>query len=113
MPWRWPWSIAGREGELLHHSDRGGQYASDAYQRLRRTRDRAEHEPAGELLGQRGDGELLRTPKSELIHHEPFATREEARGSIFEYIEVFYNRQRLHSTLGYRSPERVRGPLRT
>ena len=45
------------------------------------------------------------TLKGELIHHEDYATHEQARGSIFEYIEVFYNRQRLHSTLGYRSPE--------
>ena len=44
------------------------------------------------------------TPKRELVHHESYATREEARRSLFEYIEVFYNRQRLHSTLGYRSP---------
>ena len=42
--------------------------------------------------------------KGDLTHHESYAGREEARGSIFEYIEVFYNRKRLHSTLGYRSP---------
>ena len=44
------------------------------------------------------------TLKRELIHHETYADHEEARRSLFEYIEVFYNRQRLHSTLGYRSP---------
>ena len=42
--------------------------------------------------------------KRELVHREAYATREEARRSLFEYIEVFYNRQRLHSTLGYLSP---------
>lgn len=42
--------------------------------------------------------------KKELTHHESYATREEARRSLFEYIEVFYNRIRLHSTLGYMSP---------
>jgi len=42
--------------------------------------------------------------KKELCHHEDYATREQARASIFEYIEVFYNRQRRHSTLGYVSP---------
>ncbi len=44
------------------------------------------------------------TLKRELVHHESYAGREEARRSLFEYIEVFYNRTRLHSTLGYRSP---------
>jgi putative transposase len=42
--------------------------------------------------------------KRELTHHESYATRDQARRSLFEYIEVFYNRRRLHSTLGYRSP---------
>ena len=44
------------------------------------------------------------TLKQELVHRQAYATREEARASLFEYIEVFYNRQRLHSTLGYLSP---------
>ena len=44
------------------------------------------------------------TLKQELVHRENYATREEARRSLFESIEVFYNRQRLHSTLGYLSP---------
>jgi len=44
-------------------------------------------------------------PKAELVNHEHYATRAEARQSIFEYIEVFYNRKRLHSALGYISPE--------
>jgi len=42
--------------------------------------------------------------KRELVHHEAYATREEARASLFEYVEVFYNRVRRHSTLGYVSP---------
>ena len=42
--------------------------------------------------------------KKELVHHEDYATRDEARASIFEYIEAFYNRSRRHSTLGYSSP---------
>ena len=45
------------------------------------------------------------TLKGELLSQQQFATREEARTSIFEYLEVFYNRQRLHSSLGYQSPE--------
>jgi putative transposase len=42
--------------------------------------------------------------KNELIHHQRFETREEARTAIFDYIEIFFNRQRLHQTLGYHSP---------
>jgi putative transposase len=45
------------------------------------------------------------TLKTELVHHEHYATHEQARASIFEYIEVFYNRHRLHSSLDYQSPE--------
>jgi len=45
------------------------------------------------------------TLKTELVHHRRYATRDAARASIFEYIEVFYNRKRLHSALGYQSPE--------
>ena len=44
------------------------------------------------------------TLKTELVNHECYQTREQARASIFEYVEVFYNRQRRHSALGYRSP---------
>ena len=54
----------------------------------------------------------FKTLKSELCGHRAFANRRKARCAIFEYIEVFYNRVRLHSTLGYRSPEeyeRIRG----
>lgn len=45
--------------------------------------------------------------KNELVHHCDFATRDEARAAIFEYIECFYNRKRIHQTLGYRTPEQV------
>ena len=47
---------------------------------------------------------FFHTLKVELVHDARFATRNEARAAVFEYIEVFYNRQRLHSSLGYRSP---------
>jgi transposase InsO family protein len=91
---------------LLHHSDRGVQYASDAYQGLL-----AEHgiECSMSRRGNCYDNAVMEsffgTLKTELVHHEHYTTRSQASGSIFEYIEVFYNRQRLHSTLGYLSPE--------
>jgi transposase InsO family protein len=92
-------------GELLHHSDRGVQYASSAYQALL-----AEHgiEPSMSRTGNCWDNAVAEsffsTLKRELTHHESYADHEEARRSLFEYIEVFYNRRRRHSTLGYRSP---------
>ncbi len=51
------------------------------------------------------------TLKTELIYHEHYATQAEARRSIFEYIEVFYNRQRRHSAIGYQSPEAFEASL--
>jgi putative transposase len=92
-------------GALLHHSDRGSQYASDAYRSLL-----AGHgiEPSMSRKGNCWDNAVVEsffgTLKRELVHHESYACRDEARRSLFEYIEVFYNRQRRHSTLGYRSP---------
>lgn len=91
---------------LLHHSDRGVQYACDDYRRLL--------ESHGMEVSMSGKGDcwdnavmesFWSTLKNELVNHERYATRDEARRSIFEYVEVFYNRQRLHSSIGYQSPE--------
>lgn len=91
---------------LLHHSDRGVQYASDAYQKML-SDNGIEVSMSGK--GDCWDNAVMEsfwaTLKTELVHHERYATREQARRSIFEYIEVFYNRKRLHSSLGYVSPE--------
>jgi len=91
---------------LLHHSDRGVQYASDAYQSLLH-KNRIEVSMSGK--GDCWDNAVMEsfwaTLKTELVHHEHYATHQQARQSIFEYIEVFYNRKRLHSSLGYVSPE--------
>lgn len=90
------------------HSDRGSQYLSDAYQRV--LRHHQVHPSAG-ATGVCWDNSLaesfLGTLKNELIHRENYPTRRTARTAITEYIEVFYNRQRLHSTLGYQTPEHV------
>jgi transposase InsO family protein len=97
---------------LLHHSDRGVQYASDDYQRLLQTN--------GVLCSMSNKGDcwdnavmesFWGTLKTELVNHEHYATREQARASIFEYVEVFYNRHRLHSSLGYVSPEQFEASL--
>jgi putative transposase len=91
---------------LLHHSDRGVQYASDAYQSLlQENRIQVSMSGKGDCWDNAVMESFWATLKTELVHHEHYATREQARQSIFEYIEVFYNRTRLHSSLGYVSPE--------
>jgi len=91
---------------LPAHSDRGSQYASDHYQRLL-----GKHGITRSMSGvaQCWDNapveSLFASLKRELVHHERYTTREVAKASIFEYIEAFYNRVRLHSSLGYLSPE--------
>ena len=90
---------------LVAHSDRGSQYASEHYQRLltghgivcsmSRRANCWDNAPMESFFA---------SLKKELTHGEVYATREEARASIFEYIEVFFNRVRRHSSLGYVSP---------
>ena len=91
---------------LIHHSDRGRQYASYAYQELLREYGMT---PSMSRSGNCYDNAYVEsffgTLKTELVYGERYRTRLEARLSIFEYVEVFYNRQRSHSALGYRSPE--------
>jgi putative transposase len=92
-------------GPVLHHSDRGVQYACDDYQELLQANG------FGVSMSRKGnchDNAVMESffgsLKQELVHRETYPDREEARRSLFEYIEVFYNRRRLHSTLGYVSP---------
>lgn len=90
---------------LLHHSDRGSQYASRKYRRLlAKKKVVASMSRPGNAYDNAPMESFFATLKSELLHHCRFQTRDQARQAIFEYIEVFYNRQRLHSALGYRSP---------
>jgi putative transposase len=90
---------------LLHHSDRGSQYASAQYQQALADQG---IEPSMSRKGNCWDNAVAEsffsTLKMELVYRTSFATRQEARAAIFEYIEVFYNRLRRHSTLGYLSP---------
>ena len=89
---------------LLHHSDRGSQYAATSYQQLLTTYDLT---PSMSRWGDCWDNACVEsfvgTLKRELIYHRQYRTRDEATQDIFEYIEVFYNRLRRHSTLGYHS----------
>ena len=90
---------------LTVHSDRGVQYASEHYQRL------LKHYQMTCSMSRKGNcwdnapmESFFATLKKELVHHEDYLTRAQARQSLFEYIEVFYNRIRRHSALDYLSP---------
>jgi transposase InsO family protein len=97
---------------LLHHSDRGVQYTCDDYQRLLAERN-VEVSMSG--VGQCWDNAVAEsffgTLKRELVNGMTYATHEQARSSLFEWIECWYNRQRLHSSLGYVSPEQFEAQL--
>lgn len=92
-------------GGVIHHSDRGSQYASQDYRDLLDSYDMlASMSRKGDCWDNAPMESFFGTLKRELVHHRKYRTREEARREIFEYIEVFYNRERLHSSLGYVSP---------
>ena len=91
---------------LLHHSDRGLQYTCEEHRQV------LEQRGIVASMSRRGDcwdnavvESFFSSLKTELVHRTRFATREEARAALFEYLETFYNRRRLHSALGYCSPE--------
>ncbi len=90
---------------LIHHSDRGSQYCARAYQdQLRRFGITASMSRKGNCYDNAPMESFWGTLKNELVHHRRYATREQARSEITEYIEIFYNRQRRHSRLGNLSP---------
>jgi transposase InsO family protein len=90
---------------LLHHSDRGVQYASLDYQRLLTdSRITCSMSRKGNCWDNAVVESFFGTLKKELIHDQRYPTREAATQDVFEWIEVFYNRKRRHTTLGYRSP---------
>ena len=90
---------------LLVHSDRGSPYASGRFQTLLKEQGYlCSMSRKGNCWDNAPAESFFHSLKTELIHHHRFETREQARQAIFESIEVFYNRQRKHSTLGYRTP---------
>ncbi len=90
---------------LLHHSDRGSQYASGDYQELLGSAGcRCSMSRRGNCWDNAPVESFFATLKRELVHHHRFRSRAEARAALFEYIEVWYNRKRRHSSLGYLSP---------
>ena len=90
---------------LLHHSDRGCQYAAAVYQqRLLDLHIHCSMSRPGNCWDNAVVESFFATLKTELLGQRPFATRQAARAAIFEYVEGFYNRARRHATLGYLSP---------
>lgn len=90
---------------LVAHSDRGVQYASEHYQTLLRKHGvTCSMSRKGNCWDNAPMESFFATLKKELVHHQRYETRQEARQSLFDYIETFYNRVRRHSSLGYQSP---------
>ena len=91
---------------LLHHSDRGAQYAADAYQQLLTGHGiQSSMSRPGDCYDNAVAESFFKTLKAELTDDQTYDSHEQAKASIFQYIQCWYNRQRLHSTLGYLSPD--------
>lgn len=91
---------------LVHHSDQGGQYVALALgQRLRASGIAQSMGSKGDCFDNAAIESYHATIEKDLLRRRSFRTKQEARTAIFDYIETFYNRERLHSTLGYRSPD--------
>lgn len=91
---------------LIHHTDRGSTYAMQSY------RDRLQQHGMLSSMSRKRDcwdnavaESFFANLKNELTHYQTFNNQEKARTAIFEYMEIFYNRQRLHQTLNYQTPE--------
>src|ERR1700758_1191219 len=90
---------------LIHHSDRGVQYASAEYRKIIQSAGfRASMSRRADCYDNAPIESFVHTLKTELVHHQHYATREDAKRDIFAYIEGFYNRTRRHSAIGYLSP---------
>ena len=96
----------GRAVNPLVHSDRGSQYASKAFrEKLSAWECRQSMSRKGNCWDNAVAESFFSVLKEEMVHHEKFQTRQEAIDKLFDYIEVFYNRQRIHSAAGFMSPE--------
>jgi transposase InsO family protein len=100
------------EPGLIQHSDRGGQYAAEPYRKvLWRHGIKQSMSRKGNCLDNAPMESFFASLKKEQVHQTRFRTRAEGRAAVFEYVEVFYNRQRLHSALGYRTPAEARADM--
>lgn len=95
-----------KRAPLMVLYDRGSQYASEKFRdELKKYRCMRSMRKRGDCWDNAVAESFFATLKTELVHHEKYKSREEARLSVFNYIETFYNRKRLHSHLNYLSPE--------
>ena len=98
-------ALLGRPAPALHHSDRGSQYASEDYRHLLEQRGiTCSMSRKGNCWDNAVVESFFSSLKQELVYLTTFKTHQEAKPALFEYIEVFYNRKRRHSSLGYLSP---------
>jgi len=98
---------------LLHHSDRGVQYTSREYRaKLEAMGAECSMSRTGNCYDNAMTESFWGTLKTEMVYHQEFKTHEEAKAAIFDYIEIFYNRKRLHSSLNYMSPEEFEATLK-
>ena len=95
----------GRPTSLLHHSDQGSQYQSEAFQRLLAELGIVcSMSRSGDVWDNSAMESFFSSLKTERVNRRVYASRDEARADVFDYVERFYNRRRQHSTLGYLSP---------
>jgi transposase InsO family protein len=98
--------------DLVHHSDRGSQYASDDYARLLRSRGvKVSMSRVGNCYDNAAMESFWGSLKTEWVYQQTYRTFEQAKQSIFQYIECWYNRRRRHSAIGYVSPEQFEASL--
>jgi transposase InsO family protein len=91
---------------LIHHSDRGSQYASHEFQQLLKAKGIAcSMSGTGNCYDNAVAESFFASLKRECLHRQCYQTRSAATADVFRYIEIFYNRQRRHSYVGHRSPE--------
>ncbi len=101
-------------GELLNHSDRGSQYASNEYrQRLETLKITASMSRKGNCYDNAFAEKFFATLKKELVYLSEYKSKEDAKNDIFEFIEVWYNRKRIHSSIGYMTPTQFEGSFLT
>ena len=106
---------------LIHHSDRGVQYACGPYRAvlarhgitpsMSRKGNCLDNAPMESFFASLKKESFFASLKKEQVHQVSYPTREAAKAAVFEYIEIFYNRQRLHSALGYRTPAEARASM--
>ncbi len=91
---------------LIHHTDRGSQYASHDFQKLLKAQGiECSMSGKGNCYDNAVAESFFATLKRECLHRQCYQTRSETTADVFRYIEIFYNRQRRHSYVGHRSPE--------